>query len=123
MPISASEKPEEASAFNAILREFGKRPQIYGKISAFGLGRSSAGGTKRTLADYRPLLDRYFDTFGADRVFGGAYFSQGRTNPDLDLMREYLSTKPRAVAEKFFWKNSLKTYKWVHRAPNQPRLA
>ena len=31
--------------------------------------------------------------------------------------------KGRAVAEKYFWKNSVAAYHWVKREPNQPSLA
>ena len=35
---------------------------------------------------------------------------------------EYFLAKPRPVAEKYFWKNSLAAYKWVKREPSQPAL-
>ena len=32
------------------------------------------------------------------------------------------ATRPRATAEKYFWKNSIAAYKWVKRDPSQPSL-
>jgi L-fuconolactonase len=110
--------PEEQPAFEAILREVRQRPQVYVKISAFGrVGQMSA---ERPLSEHRARLDRLFEAFGEDRVIGGGYAS--KTSADLRLMREYLATKPKAVAEKFFWKNSAKAYRWTPRTPAQPRL-
>jgi predicted TIM-barrel fold metal-dependent hydrolase len=40
----------------------------------------------------------------------------------VTLARAYFATRGRAAAEKYFWKNSLKFYKWKKRAPNQPSL-
>ena len=115
-------KPEESKAFDAVLREFQKRPQITGKLSAFGLGRRGLMG-KQALADYRPRIDRYFEVFGEDRIFGGGYTAQNGASQDLEMMRAYLADKPRALAEKFFWRNSVEIYRWQPRAANQPREA
>ena len=40
----------------------------------------------------------------------------------LKILQEFYGAKSRATQEKFFWKNSIKVYKWVRRAPNQPQL-
>jgi hypothetical protein len=37
----------------------------------------------------------------------------------LSLVQEYFLAKPRAVAEKYFAKNSRKAYNWVKRDPSQ----
>jgi predicted TIM-barrel fold metal-dependent hydrolase len=41
---------------------------------------------------------------------------------EVGLMKRYFSTKPRAAAEKYFWKNSAHVYKWIRRTPDQPSL-
>ena len=38
------------------------------------------------------------------------------------VAKEYFQAKPRPVAEKYFWKNSVAAYKWVKRDPSQPML-
>jgi len=109
--------PEEWPAVEAVLREYAQRPNIYGKISGFGL----PGPQKTppyTLEAHRDRLDRFVSAFGEDRVIGGGY-----TEQSIPLFRAYLADKPRSLAEKFFWKNSAKVYGWKPRSPDQPRLS
>jgi predicted TIM-barrel fold metal-dependent hydrolase len=40
----------------------------------------------------------------------------------LSIVRDYFTSKGGAVAEKFFWKNSVNAYRWVRRDSTQPRL-
>ena len=43
--------------------------------------------------------------------------------PDtVALVREYFSTKSRAAAEKYFWRNSVAAYRWVSREAGQPAV-
>jgi len=37
-------------------------------------------------------------------------------------MKKFFSTKTRVRAEKYFWRNAARIYKYVKRAPNQPSL-
>jgi predicted TIM-barrel fold metal-dependent hydrolase len=39
----------------------------------------------------------------------------------VDLMKRFYAGK-RAAAEKYFWRNSARIYKWVRRTDDQPRL-
>ena len=57
--------------------------------------------------------------FGSDypNSVGTATFEQV-----ISLVKEYFASKPRSIAEKYFWKNSLNCYKWAKRTPNQPSL-
>jgi hypothetical protein len=41
----------------------------------------------------------------------------------MSLVRPYFMAKGRAIAEKYFWKNSVAAYRWVKREAAQPRLA
>jgi hypothetical protein len=36
------------------------------------------------------------------------------------IVHDYVGSKPRAVQEKYFWKNSRAAYKWVKRDGSQP---
>ena len=38
----------------------------------------------------------------------------------MNVVREYFTGKGAAVAEKFFWKNSLLAYRWIKRHESQP---
>jgi L-fuconolactonase len=109
--------PEEDRAVTAVLREIAQRPLIYGKISAFGMGLG-AKAPPLTLAANKYRLDRLFAAFGEDRVIGGTYAATS-----LPVFREYFAGKSRAAAEKFFWRNSARAYKWIPRTSDQPRLA
>lgn len=109
-------RPEEERAVDAVLREIAQRPMIYGKISAFGMGQANA--PPLTLAANKTRLDRLFAAFGEDRVLGGTYSAT-----TIPVFKEYFAGKPRAQAEKFFWRNAAKVYKWTPRSPDQPRLA
>ncbi len=115
----------EAAASDEALREIAQRPQVYVKISEV-LHRSKNGTVTRGLAAHRERLDRIFAVFGPDRVLYGSDWPNsdpyGSYAEVLELVQGYFLAKGRAVAEKYFWKNSVAAYRWVRRAPNQPIL-
>jgi predicted TIM-barrel fold metal-dependent hydrolase len=115
-------KPEEQAAYAAVLKEIKGRPNIWGKLSDMEHSDSPARG----LAQVKDRLDVLMDCFGEDRVVFGTNWPQtwGVATPAqiVALARAYFATRTRAEAEKFFWKNSLKFYKWKKRAPHQPSL-
>ena len=110
-------KQEEWPAVDAILREYAQRPNIYGKLSA--LRPQSELPPDQFVAAERERLDRFYEAFGEDRIFGGAYLGPNA----LPYSKEYLAGKSPAAQEKFFWKNSARIYKWTPRTPEQPSLA
>jgi predicted TIM-barrel fold metal-dependent hydrolase len=110
---------EEHAAANVVLREFAQRPNIYGKLTAFGLSLpNKPPPPPMALAAHKARLDWLWEAFGDDRVIGGAYSPES-----VALYRAYLATRPADAAEKLFWRNSASIYKWTPRRPNQPRLA
>jgi predicted TIM-barrel fold metal-dependent hydrolase len=74
----------------------------------------------------RARLEYLFDAFGEDRViFGTDYpnsYGVATIPEEVELVKRFFSTKPREVAEKYFWKNSARVYKWMKRADDQPSL-
>jgi L-fuconolactonase len=118
-------KPEEAGAYQAVLAELGRRPQIYVKLS--GVIHQIDGRTSLRIEDYRSRLDRLAEAFGEDRVMFGSDWpnSDGASSVDdvVNIMKAYYAGKPRAQAEKYFWRNSLAAYKWAPRSAAQRRLA
>ncbi len=112
-------------AYQANLRELGKRPQVYAKLSA--VLRRVEGRVPQDLNFYRPRLDELWKIFGEDRLI----YASDWPNSDLwapygqvfNLIRQYLNTKSPTIAEKFFWKNSVEAYRWVKRQANQPELS
>jgi predicted TIM-barrel fold metal-dependent hydrolase len=64
--------------------------------------------------------------FGEDRVVFGSDWPNsdgfGTYEQVLTVVKEYVATKPRTVAEKYFYKNSLAAYRWKPRTAAQKRL-
>jgi L-fuconolactonase len=110
-------------AYQTNMRELGKRPQVYAKVSHV-LSRVD-GRVPDNLDFYRPKLDELWDVFGPDRLLYGSDWPNsdqwGTYAQVFNLVREYFTGKGPVAAEKFFWKNSIAAYRWVKRAANQPR--
>jgi L-fuconolactonase len=104
------------------LRELGHRPNVYVKLS--GVFLRIGGQVPRDLSVYRATLDDLIGTFGEDRVLYGSDWpnsDQWRPYNDvLSLVQEYFAGKGAATAAKYFWKNSLQAYRWIHRDSSQP---
>lgn len=103
------------------LKELGKRPQIYVKLSE--VFRRVDGKVPTDVGFYRGTLDEIFGIFGEDRVLYGSdwpnsdnwrSFAEG-----LKLMQEYFAGKNAAATEKYFWRNSVKAYRWKPRSADQ----
>jgi predicted TIM-barrel fold metal-dependent hydrolase len=111
-------------AYQSTLREIGNRPQVYVKISE--VLRRVDGKVPEGLSFYKPRLDELYGVFGPDRVLFGSDWPNSDTWAEypqvLKLVREYFMSKGQAVAEKYFWKNSVAAYRWVKRDPSQPQL-
>jgi predicted TIM-barrel fold metal-dependent hydrolase len=116
--------PAERPAYDAALREFAARPQVYVKLSA--IIRRVDGQVLNELNDYRERLDLLVATFGEDRILFGSDWPNSDGVAPIDevfrVAKEYFATKPRVVAEKYFWRNSIAAYKWVKREAVQPSL-
>src|SRR5579884_799423 len=114
--------PDVKRNVEANLRELGRRPQVYVKVSE--VLRRVDGKLRLDLDFYRPTLDRLWEIFGEDRLIYGSDWPNSdhiETYPqELTLVREYVLGKGRAAAEKVFWKNSVAAYRWTRRDPNQP---
>jgi predicted TIM-barrel fold metal-dependent hydrolase len=112
------------AAYLGHVRELGKRPQVYVKLSQI-FQRVDCKVVEEA-AFYRARLDELYGTFGEDRVLYGSDWP----NCDLwvpypkvlGLVREYFSGKSRAAQERYFWKNSVAAYRWVKRESGQPKL-
>jgi L-fuconolactonase len=108
----------------AVWHELAKRPNVWVKIS--GIVRRVNGKVPLDIAFYKDRLDHIFGTFGEDRVLFGSDWpnsDQWATYPEVfKLAKQYFDSKSRAVAEKYYWKNSIAAYRWVHRDTGQPKL-
>jgi len=105
------------------LRELAKRPQVYVKISE--VLRRVNGRVPSDLNFYRSRLDQLWGIFGEDHVLYGSDWPNSDNwlpyESELSVVREYFTGKGRAAAEKYFWKNSVTAYRWIHRDPSQPQ--
>ncbi len=119
------ESPPEKSARTALqttLRELGKRPQVYVKVSE--VVHPIGGQVRYDLGFYRSRLDEIWDSFGPDRlVYGSDWPNSDHSAPfreELRVVREYAHGKGAEAVEKLFWRNSIAAYRWVKRAADQP---
>lgn len=124
--LPSLEPPKEPAAlrqYEATLRELAKRPQITVKVSA--VLRRVDGKVPTDLAFYKPRLDQIFDIFGEDRLIFGSDWPNsdnvGAYHEVFTIVRDYFTAKGPVAAEKYFWRNSVRAYQWIHRAPNQPK--
>jgi L-fuconolactonase len=127
------DQPAARARYQQGLRELGKRPQVYVKVSEIfqrvnerGRRVESGGRIPRELSFYRPRLDEICETFGPDRLLFASDWTNsepmGTFGETLGLVQQYFKQKGPEAVEKFFWKNSVAAYRWVKRRANQPGL-
>ncbi len=115
----------ERDAYHAAMRALGSRPNVYVKVSA--VLRKIGDRVPDDLEVYRPKLDEMWGTFGEDRVLYGSDWPNseplGPYPKVLGVVQRYVAEKPRMLQEKYFWRNSVKAYRWKKRANDQPEGA
>jgi predicted TIM-barrel fold metal-dependent hydrolase len=120
--------PTESTArasYDASMKAFRDRPQIYVKVSE--VLRRVDGNIPTDVEFYRPRLDEILDVFGIDRVLYGSDWPNGDqwlpVPVGFKIVQDYFMSKGQPAAEKYFWRNSVKCYKWVKRTASQQQLA
>lgn len=112
----------EMDGYHRVLQEMHARPNIFVKLSEI-LHRVD-DVVALDLASHRERLDYLLSIFGEDRIlFGSDYPNSVGTatiGQVVSLTRQYFGALPRSVAEKYFWRNSTRCYKWVKRSQQQP---
>jgi L-fuconolactonase len=112
----------ERGAYDAAVQELGRRPQIFVKLSEI-IHRAN-GQVSTDLGAYRARLDQLIGIFGQDRILFGSDWPNSDGVAPVDkvfaIAKEYFRAQPRAVAEKYFWRNSVVAYKWIKRDASQP---
>jgi predicted TIM-barrel fold metal-dependent hydrolase len=113
---------EEQPGYADVLNEIRQRPNIFVKLSEI-LHRVD-GAVALDLASHRDRLDHLRGIFGDDRVMFGSDYPNSVGTATIDqvvsLVKNYFAAQPRSVAEKYFWRNSVRCYKWVKRSADQP---
>lgn len=101
-------------AYQAALRNFAGRPQIFCKLSEVIHPMGTA--IRTDLPAYREKLDSLYTVFGEDRVVFGSDYPQSDSVATLPqvvgLAKSYFATKSSVARQKFFFENSRKIYKW-----------
>jgi L-fuconolactonase len=110
-------------AFKAGLRELGRRPSVYIKLSE--VVRPVGGKVSTNLSTYREWLDELWSMFGTRRVMFGSDWPQSESiEPDsypnvMNVAQAYVAGKGPEAVSNVFWKNSFAAYRWVKRDPSQ----
>lgn len=112
----------DRAAYDVALRQLAKRPQIFVKLSEI-IHRVN-GQVSIDLRQHRARLDMLCEVFGEDRVLFGSDWPNSDGVAPIEqvfaVAKEYFASRPRTVAEKYFWRNSVGVYKWIKRDPSQP---
>lgn len=118
--------PENQKAFEAVVKEMSARTNIFVKLTEVYHPRPTDGVIVKDYEPLRARLEYLFEAFGEDRViFGTDYpnsYGVATIPEEVALVKRFFSTKSREEAEKYFWKNSARVYKWIKRADDQPIL-
>ena len=113
--------PETQPLYDSLIAELGSRPNFAIKLSQ--VIHKNDKGDIVTAPPAR--LDQLMTAFGEDRVmFGGDWPNSVGTATipkAVSLMRDYFVNRPRIQAEKYFWRNSQRIYRWKKRDAAQPR--
>lgn len=115
LPFDPSENENAVDNVRNALRELGRRPQVYAKVSS--VLRRINGRVPLESSFYMQSLGQLWDTFGVDRLVYGSNWPVSDLLAPYDavlhVVCEYFLAKGVEPAEKYFWKNSLAAYKWL----------
>ena len=116
--------PQNRPMYESLVKEMAARPNMFVKLTEAYHPRLSDGVVVKNYPFLRDRLEFLYDAFGEDRVmFGSDYpnsYGVATIPEEVALPKRFFADKPRAAAEKFFWKNSARVYKWIKRLPEQP---
>ena len=117
---SLDPRPEQQALYDSLIRELAQHPNFAIKLSQV----MHKDENNVTVTAPRARLDQLMAAFGDDRVmFGGDWPNSVGTATipaALTLMRDYFAARPRVQAEKYFWRNSQRIYRWKKRDAAQP---
>jgi len=108
-------EPKVLEGYAATLREL-KQRGVFVKVSGLYRPRN-AGDVPYDVKAYKPVMDFIWDIFGEDLLV-----YSGRNRAALEILRAYFDAKSLAASEKYFWKNSVRAFRWVRRDSRQPTL-
>jgi predicted TIM-barrel fold metal-dependent hydrolase len=113
----------ELDAYMADLRELGKRPHVYIKLSEVIKRVDGKVPTDRNV--YREWLDQLWNIFGENRVIFGSDWPNsehvGQYSDVMKVAQAYVKGRGEAAMDKVFWRNSAAAYRWIKRDAAQPK--
>lgn len=119
--------PADDSAKNLYLRNLGRlgrSERVFVKLSEILIEKD--GRIVTDLAAYQGVLDELWQIFGEEKVmYGSDWPNSDHIAPyseTIRLLQEDAAKKGLGAREKFFWRNSLKAYRWKPRTPAQREL-
>ena len=116
--------PDNQQVYEEVVKAMTDRPNIFVKLSQVYHPRMSDGVVVKDYEPLRARLEYLFAAFGEDRVlFGTDYpnsYGVATISESVALVKRFFSNKSREAAEKYFWTNSARVYKWIKRAGDQP---
>jgi predicted TIM-barrel fold metal-dependent hydrolase len=112
--------PDTQALYDELIAELAQRPNCFIKLSqVFHKGHDAA--LAPGLEAHRARLDTLVAAFGEDRVMFGSDWPNSVGTATIaqavSLMQAYFADKPRAQAEKYFWRNASRIYRWKKRQP------
>jgi L-fuconolactonase len=125
LPHAVAPKEEIArKEYWSNLSQLAMSPRVFVKLSEIPV--LANGSLVTDIGYYKAALDAIWEAFGEDRIFFGSDWPNSdhvaTYQETLSIVRGYITQKTAAVAEKFFWKNSIAAYRWHRRRPNQPAM-
>jgi L-fuconolactonase len=117
---SLDPRPQTQALYDQLIAELAQRPNFFIKLSQV-MHKDAQGANEMTP---RARLDQLMGAFGPDRVmFGGDWPNSvgTATIPQaVAIMKDYFANRPADEAQKYFWRNSLRIYRWKKRDTAQP---
>jgi predicted TIM-barrel fold metal-dependent hydrolase len=100
------------------MRELASHRQVYCKVST--VLRRINGKISDDVSLYKASLDELWDIFGPDRVMFGSNWPVSLNLAPyatvFNVVKQYVTARGSADAEKYFSKNSKACYKWIERS-------
>ncbi len=116
--------PEQLPTYQALVKDLAARPNIACKLTQI-YHTAPDGSVQRDYDVLTEEIEFLFSQFGEDRVIFGTDYPNNYNLADmparLSIMRRFFATKTPAQAEKYFWRNSARVYKWTRRRNDQPQ--
>lgn len=97
-----------------------RNQNVFCKVSALvEQTKTEYGKAPTDTAYYLPILDHLWECFGEDRLVYGSNWPVSDKGAPYDvvfrIVKEYFTAKGGSAAEKYFFRNSEKAYRWVAR--------